>query len=221
MANPWFRLYHEFAIDPKVQMLSEKDQRRLIMLFCLRCCNGDVTFHDEEVAFQLRINNDEWVESKAIFVAKKFIDEHNRVLNWDKRQYVSDSSTARVRKHRETTKRQCNVSVTPPDTDTDTDKPPCPPKKVDEYSNEFLEFWKHYPKKKAKGAAWKAWKKIKRPVETLVQIQTALLWQKKSKDWTKEGGQYIPHPSTYLNAKGWEDEPQTGTCSIKTTPDWL
>ena len=96
-----------------------------------------------------------------------------------------------------------------------------PSKPENEYSPEFLEFWKHYPKKKAKGAAWKAWKKIKRPVETLVLIQTALLWQKKSKDWTKEGGQFVPHPATYLNAKGWEDEPQTGTCGIKTTPDWL
>ena len=89
------------------------------------------------------------------------------------------------------------------------------------YSKEFLEFWKHYPKKKAKGAAWKAWKKLKRPSETLSKIQTALIWQKSSKDWTKDGGQFIPHPATYLNASGWEDEPQDKTCKIKTTPDWL
>ena len=42
MANQWFRLYAEFAHDPKVQMLSEVDQRRYIMLLCMRC-NGDVT----------------------------------------------------------------------------------------------------------------------------------------------------------------------------------
>jgi hypothetical protein len=29
---------------------------------------------------------------------------------------------------------------------------------------------------------------------------------KTSKDWTKDGGQYIPYPATWLRAKGWEDD---------------
>ena len=120
MANPWFRLYAEFANDAKVQMLSESDQRRLLMLFCFRC-NGNVTLQDEEVTFQLRISNDQWAATKAIFTSKGFINEHNEVLNWDKRQYISDSSAARVAKHRKNKKQECNVTVTPPDTDTDTD----------------------------------------------------------------------------------------------------
>ena len=73
MANPWFRLYSEFATDPKVQMMSESYQRRFIMLLCIRC-NGDVTLQDEEVAFQLRISNEEWLETKAVFVSKELID---------------------------------------------------------------------------------------------------------------------------------------------------
>jgi len=24
-------------------------------------------------------------------------------------------------------------------------------------------------------------------------------------DWRKDSGQFIPHPATWLNAKGWED----------------
>jgi hypothetical protein len=75
MAKPWFRLYHEFLTDPKVQMLSEADQRRYIMVLCLRCCNGDATLHHEEVAFQLGISNEEWITSKAIFMAKGLVDE--------------------------------------------------------------------------------------------------------------------------------------------------
>ena len=117
MANPWFRLYSEFAFDQKVQMLSEVDQRRLIMLFCFRC-SGNVTLQDEEVTFQLRCSNDEWLKTKAIFIAKGFINEHNEVLNWDKRQYISDSSAERVARHREKKKSDvtlCNVTVTPPE----------------------------------------------------------------------------------------------------------
>ncbi|WP_417070797.1 hypothetical protein [Niveibacterium terrae] len=119
--NPWFRLYAEFATDPKVQMLSEVNQRRYIMLLCLRCSNGDVTLHDEEVAFQLRISNEEWAATKAVLVAKGLIGEDGLPSAWDRRQYRSDSSAERVRKHRENKKRACNVTVTAPDTDTDTE----------------------------------------------------------------------------------------------------
>jgi hypothetical protein len=121
MANQWFRMYHEFATDPKVQMLSEVDQRRYVMILCSRCCNGDVTLQDDEIAFQLRINVAEWSETKAVLINKKLIGEDNKPTAWDKRQFISDSSTERVARHRGKKQRECNVTVTPPDTDTDTD----------------------------------------------------------------------------------------------------
>jgi hypothetical protein len=128
MANQWFRMYSEFASDPKVQMMSEADQRRFVMLLCMRCSNDDVTLHDDEIAFQLRISNEQWAATKAVFLAKKLIDKDNSPTAWDKRQFVSDSSAARVAKHRANKKQDRNVTVTPPeaeaeaDTDTDTDK---------------------------------------------------------------------------------------------------
>ena len=70
----------------------------------------------------------------------------------------------------------------------------------------FDEFWKAYPKKKAKEAAKKAWLKLK-PDETLGKaIITAVLKSANTTDWKKENGKYIPHPATYLNGKRWEDE---------------
>lgn len=125
MANPWFRMYSEFATDPKVQMMSEADQRRFLMLLCLRCSNGDVTLQDDEIAFQLRITVDEWTQTKSTFLSKGLINEHNQPTAWDRRQFISDSSAERVRRHRakkkQEAKRACNVTATPPDTDTDTD----------------------------------------------------------------------------------------------------
>jgi hypothetical protein len=70
----------------------------------------------------------------------------------------------------------------------------------------FDEFWKAYPKKKAKEDARKAWAKLK-PDETLGKaIIQAVEEAKKTPDWKKENGKYIPHPATYLNGKRWEDE---------------
>lgn len=121
MANPWFRMYAEFATDPKVQMMSEADQRRFIMVLCIRCSNDDVTLHDEEVAFQLRISNEEWLKTKAVFLAKNLINEDNTPTAWDKRQFASDSSAERVAKHRAKKKRECNVTETPPEAEADTE----------------------------------------------------------------------------------------------------
>jgi hypothetical protein len=126
MPNPWFRMYSEFADDPKVQMMPEVMQRRLVMLFCERCkCE---TLHETERAFHWRINETELAQTKAVFVEKGFIDEQWNLLNWNRRQFISDSSTERVRQYRERMKQgetlqkhDGPVSVTPPDTDTDTD----------------------------------------------------------------------------------------------------
>lgn len=69
--------------------------------------------------------------------------------------------------------------------------------------DDFETFWINYPKKKNKGTALKSWLK-ERP--RLDNVLYALSWQKESDDWKKEGGKYIPYPSSYLNAHGWEDE---------------
>lgn len=112
MANQWFRMYAEFANDPKVQRLSEVVQRRFVMLLCMKC-NGDATLQDGDIVFQLRVSEDEWGETKSILLAKKLIDENNNPVNWDKRQYVSDSSTQRSRDCRER-KKQNNQEETSP-----------------------------------------------------------------------------------------------------------
>lgn len=137
MSNSWFRVYAEFATDPKVQSMSEAMQRRLMMLMCLRCSDVLATLQDDEIAFALRLSDEELSETKVLFVRKGFIDEGWNLTNWDKRQFVSDTSTERSRKHREKKKQEaqhaCNVAATPPDTDTDTDTdkktPPKSPRK--------------------------------------------------------------------------------------------
>ncbi len=125
MANPWFRMYSEFAFDHKLQMMTEAHQRRFVMLLCLRCGNGDVTLHDTQIAFQLRISEQEWQDTKQLFVQNGIIDKDNKVMNWDKRQFLSDSSRERVarfrERHRNATSNKSNVTVTAQDTDTDTD----------------------------------------------------------------------------------------------------
>jgi biotin operon repressor len=73
----------------------------------------------------------------------------------------------------------------------------------------FEKFWNAYPRKAAKGAAKKAWKKIKLSPELLETILKAIENQRQSDQWIKDGGKFIPYPATWLNQERWEDEAST------------
>lgn len=188
----WFRMYGEFLTDPKVQMLSEEDQRRYIMLLCFKCCNGDVTFQDEEVTFQLRISNDQWRETKHNLINKNLITEDNQPTQWNKRQYVSDTSSERVRKHREKKKLASNVSVTTPDTETETETEIC----------RFDEFWNTFSDKRGKDGALRVWnrKKLNRKADEVISGAKAYV---KSRG---EERKYWKQAQGWLNDGRWEDE---------------
>ena len=70
----------------------------------------------------------------------------------------------------------------------------------------FDRFWAVYPKKVGKGDARKAFTKIKPSEELTQRMIDAVTKAKTSKEWTRDDGQYIPNPSTWLNQCRWEDE---------------
>ena len=89
----------------------------------------------------------------------------------------------------------------------DQDNPPlCPPKGD---KGRFDQFWAAYPRKASKAAARKAFEKLKVTDEKLMVLLDALARQRRSDQWTRENGRYIPYASTWLNGARWEDaEPE-------------
>ncbi len=93
---------------------------------------------------------------------------------------------------------------------------PCPSSPVPSLScssgdERFEKFWEAYPKKKSKGQAEKMWKSIQPNEQLFQEILLAVGRARKSVEWT-ENKKFIPHPATWLNAKGWKDEhPRTIT----------
>tara|TARA_B110000908_G_scaffold104878_1_gene123523 strand:+ start:797 stop:1507 length:711 start_codon:yes stop_codon:yes gene_type:complete len=74
---------------------------------------------------------------------------------------------------------------------------------VQEVLTDFDTFWQAYPKKRNKEQARKAWNKQKPDLDLIL---TALIWQTELDEWDKKEGQFIPNPSSYLNAHAWLDE---------------
>jgi len=70
----------------------------------------------------------------------------------------------------------------------------------------FEIFWEAYPKKRNRGQAEKAFKKAVLDEQLLAVILTAIEQAKKSAQWLKADGEFIPYPATWINAEGWKDE---------------
>jgi len=182
----WIKVYQSILMDYKYEQLSDAEFGALVKLWLL--------------ASQLnnKIPNDSaWIQKKASLSQKPNIDKYlqldflqvcdsvpDRTSSYDSVPRVEKS---RVEKSREEKKNTCALTCAG-------------------VSEKFERFWSAYPKKKSKDAALKAFKK-RNPDDTLFEeIMTGLEKAKQSSDWLKEGGRFIPHPATWLNAGGWMDE---------------
>ena len=72
----------------------------------------------------------------------------------------------------------------------------------------FELFWSAYPNKKSKKAAFEKFKRIDFNKNSFESIISALEKQKQSNDWTKNGGQFVPMPQTWILNERWTDEIQ-------------
>lgn len=79
----------------------------------------------------------------------------------------------------------------------------------------FDEFWAIYPRHDAKKDARKAWDRLNPDPALQQQIADALAWQTVSEQWTKDDGQYVPMPATYLRGERWTDERRTSERRIE------
>jgi hypothetical protein len=79
----------------------------------------------------------------------------------------------------------------------------------------FESFWKMYPAKKGKTPARKAWAKAAKSPEVIQQIMQGLANHLTCRQWTKDGGEYIPNPSSWLNQERWNDEVSHGPANTE------
>jgi len=119
-------------------------------------------------------------------------------IRWDKEREMrtqcdcnanamrNDANKSKVNKSK--LKRDINISL--------KERPP---------DNGFDSFWGQYPKKAGKADAAKKFKAAIGKT-TLAVMLDALEKHKQSRQWSEDGGKYIPNPSTWLHQERWADE---------------
>jgi hypothetical protein len=68
-------------------------------------------------------------------------------------------------------------------------------------------FWAVYPKHRhvKKAEAVRRWRQLNPPRELAEMIRAHVVKRATSRDWTTENGRWVPHPTTFLNGRRWED----------------
>ncbi len=168
------------------------------------------------------------IKTFLMFGMIEVIDDVMQISNWEKYQNIDalnkirEQTRKRVGEYRQRKqlKAPCNVTVThnvtqcnatDKEIDIDIDKE----RKILSPSNDggdcakncehFNTFWSAYPKKIGKAAALKAWEKhhgdkhIDKALKTIERM-------KQTEQWKREGGRFIPNPTTWINQGRWDDE---------------
>jgi hypothetical protein len=92
------------------------------------------------------------------------------------------------------------------DTQPPPPKPPRAKRPAIEHPELWETFWAAYPRKKDKGTAEKAWNKaIRDGIEPQTILDGVLFYRLDCAQLTDP--KFIKYPATWLNARGWQDEP--------------
>jgi hypothetical protein len=226
MGLPWFKCYPSDLLGSyRWQMMSAAERGAYWHLICLQMNSPDGTIHGDLDRLSAlcghRIEAGSLLEQSFPVVSAGRRANLRAAEEYQKRDNKIETNKANgARGGRPKKNPNDNPKITHAITHDKTDPDPDPDPDIRAKKSEkdslalsqaksaegFDEFWSAYPKKRSKGQAEKAWQKIKPDASTFRRIIEAIEIHKRSNDWQKESGAYIPYPATWLNAKCWEDE---------------
>lgn len=73
----------------------------------------------------------------------------------------------------------------------------------------FQIFWEIYPKSVDRAGCLKAWTALNLTEKEETEILDFLRLKVKSKEWTEQGGKFVPNPINWITKRGWEDKIKT------------
>ena len=133
-------------------------------------------------------------------------------LNFDKYRQRDETGAERQKRYRKrlaesrVTLQQSRVKVTQAEAEAEAEAYTEAVQNLDRLGDRFAVFWASYPRKVGKGAAMKEWMKLAPSDALTAEMVSAVQQQVQSTQWRKDGGQFIPHPRTWLSQGRWQDE---------------
>jgi len=228
--HPFYKEPREFSkyeawLDLLMEAQHNKEPREVILGMNVLTC------HYGETLKSIKTWSSRWMWTRSkVFRFLKLLKKMNQI------RYTSEKITTRIkiinyecydpRRNADETqmKRKRNDHETVANTDKNVknnNTPPTPLSMGTIYSKSFLDWYELYPEKKGKGAAYRSWQKIgKKGIVTPNELMAAIAAQVKANHFRGRDGQdYIPNPSTWLNQNRWEDEIKNNKAQSNTLPE--
>jgi len=221
----WLKLHRDFMKRHDIRILKAMPNGKDYVLFYMTLLLESID-HQGELRFNELIPYDEAMLSTVtdtnvdvVRSAIKILKSMNLIEIWDDgtiyinetKKMLGENSTERVRRFREKQKVKeiGNVSRNVTETENVTDIEIEIELELDKELKpnvQFEQFWKAYPKKIGKDKCFRWFNQNKVDHKLLQSMIQAIQTQKKTQQWIKENGQFIPHPYTWLNQGRWQDE---------------
>lgn len=212
----WFRVYDDLVDDPKIQRLPGDLVKALLNLWCLASQNDGVLPAADDIAFKLRMKPAKVEEILSRLGECGLIDSDETSLrphNWAGRQFKSDVSNERVKRHRNGKRNVTStVTETPPDTEQiqrqsksekeETRETALTP--ADDWPTDYREqFWSKYPHKVGKPDALGKLDRARKSGATT----WATLWAGLERYIAKTDDRPWCNPATWIHQQRWTDQP--------------
>lgn len=178
---PWIKLHRSLLDDYEFSCLPDASKAHLMLLWLFASQNGGKIPEDARF-LQRKLGLEKPPDLKALIDHGLLIPEQDASKTLDDCEQGASNVLALARSQ-ETEKRREEERAR---------------------ASAFEAFWQAYPRKIAKPEALKAWAKIS-PAD-YEKIMSAIVVHRNCDQWTKDDGQFIPHPATWLNKRRFDDE---------------
>ena len=186
---PWVKLYRDLLDDLEWHELEPEAAKALVMLWLIASESDGQLPDVKKLSFRLRLSTKE--TERILKCLSHWLEQDD--INVISDCHPPDIALIPLARSQETEAER--------ETEVETD-----PARKRAAVTDFDRFWSAYPKRKSKGQAEKVWARLRPDTSTVGAILASVEAGKRHPDWIKDDGRYIPHPATWLNAKGWLDE---------------
>ena len=91
---------------------------------------------------------------------------------------------------------------------------------VRDFAGEFERFWAVWPRRVAKADARKAWRQVSHLLPPIEQVLAAVEAQRRTDQWMRGEGRFIPYPATWLRGERWDDEVEVQVLDAHQSRPW-
>lgn len=218
-APPYMPLYVADYLADTTHLSTLEHGAYCLLLMSMWRSGGTLPNDDAKLAKFARMTAAQWARvsetvmafftlSDGVFTQGRLAREMDRHANVVRQRRESGSRGGKVKALKDKEPPVANATVLPCQPELEPElkergKPLSP------REDEFALFWAAYPKKVGKPQAAVAFGRAMKRTN-IRAVLAGLERAKASRAWVKDAGQYIPHPTTWLNRDGWADEnPET------------